>query len=81
MITIDIEYFSEQDHAEAKKLRAWLREQLPVFFHEDSCNKINTTQIDIKEAHPEVYRRSGMTTFRCSICKETIEEITKEDQR
>jgi len=36
---------------------------------------------DEKGHHLEVYRRSGMTTFRCSICKETIEEITKEDQR
>jgi len=41
MIIVDIKYFSEQDYKEAIKFREWLREQLPVYFHEDSCNPIN----------------------------------------
>jgi len=44
MITVDVRYFSNQDYEEAKKFRKWLREELPVYFHEDSCNKINLIQ-------------------------------------
>ena len=44
MIKVDIKYFSEQDHKEAIKFKKWLREQLPIYFHEDSCNKINLIQ-------------------------------------
>ena len=41
MIIVDIKYFSEQDHKEAIKFREWLREQLPIYFHDYSCNLIN----------------------------------------
>lgn len=45
MIKVDVKYFSEQDYIEAKKFIAWLREALPVYFHEESCNIITSTQM------------------------------------
>ena len=45
MITLDVKYYSESDYTEALKFIKALREWLPVYFHEDSCNKINTIQL------------------------------------
>lgn len=45
MITLDVKYFSESDYAEAQEFIKTLREMFPVYFHEDSCNKINTIQL------------------------------------
>lgn len=45
MITLDVKYYSEEDYKEAKKFIAALRKWMPIYFHENSCNKINTTQL------------------------------------
>ena len=45
MITLDVKYYSESDYAEAQEFIKKLREMFPVFFHENSCNTINTIQL------------------------------------
>ena len=45
MITLDVKYFSESDYTEAQEFIKKLREMFPVFFHEESCNKIHTIQL------------------------------------
>ncbi|MFA4870900.1 MAG: hypothetical protein WC623_22065 [Pedobacter sp.] len=52
MITLDVKYFSESDYAEAQEFIKKLREMFPVFFHEESCNKINTVQLSSNDIKP-----------------------------